>query len=77
MEGGWQRFALLGANCVRLSAAAVRVADPAEPLNGERKDLQEANPIRVIKEDPRTRVPAAPGRRRVAEATRKLLRAAK
>jgi len=47
MVGGWQRFALLGANCVRLIVCDVRVADSPEPLRGVGKNLKEQLTIRI------------------------------
>ncbi len=46
----WQRSALLGANYVRLSEQAVRIAYPAESLDCLSKYLQKLQPI-VVKED--------------------------
>ena len=47
----WQRSALLGANYVRLSGQAVRMANPPVPFDDLGKNLQEEMPVIVVKED--------------------------
>jgi hypothetical protein len=57
--GGWQRYALLGANCVRLFECGVGVTPPVESLNGLRQDLKEALTIWINEEDLLASVAAA------------------
>jgi hypothetical protein len=56
---GWQRCALLGANCVRLTVCGVGMADPAETLDHVAEELQERLAIRIHEEDALPRVAAA------------------
>ena len=57
--GGWQRCALLGANCVRLIVRGVGVAEPVEPLHGLRQNLKEQLSIGIDEEDLATGIAAA------------------
>ena len=54
----WQRFALLGASCVRLLVLDAGVADPAEPIDHVSEGSQESYSILISEEDVLSRVPS-------------------